>query len=83
MSSDAVDEVHAVIEALVAEEHQLWEAAANGTATDSDREQLERVKVNLDRYWDLLRRRRAAEETGGDPEAVELRPEDTVEGYIQ
>ena len=39
------------------------------------------VRVELDRYWDLLRQRRAREEFGNDPEVVSLRDEATVEGY--
>jgi Protein of unknown function (DUF2630) len=39
------------------------------------------VKVELDRYWDLLRQRRAHEEFGLDPDNTDLRDESTVEGY--
>jgi hypothetical protein len=71
------DDLHAAIEGLVAEEHALWEAESEGTATDADRERLRKIKVELDRYWDLLRRRRA------NPNADGLRSEDTVEHYLQ
>ena len=74
---------HAHIEELVAEEHRLWELEAGGHATDADRARLAQVKVELDRYWDLLRRRRSAADSGADPEDVELRSEGTVEGYLQ
>lgn len=77
------DDVHNTIEQLVAEEHALWDAEAAGTATDADRQRLERVRVDLDRYWDLLRRRRAAAEAGGSPDTIELRDEATVENYQQ
>ena len=77
------DDIHASIEALVAEEHALWEAEGAGTASQADRDRLAKIKVDLDRYWDLLRRRRARAAAGGDPEAVELRSEDTVENYLQ
>jgi hypothetical protein len=73
----ADDDVHAAIEGLVAEEHALWEAEGAGTATDADRERLAKIKVELDRYWDLLRRRRA------NPNAEGLRSEETVERYLQ
>ena len=55
---------HAHIEELVAEEHRLWERESAGRATDADRERLAQVKVELDRYWDLLRRRRSSERVG-------------------
>ena len=77
------DDVHQTIEALVAEEHQLWEAEASGHATPEDRERLAKVKVDLDRYWDLLRRRRAARALGTNEADVELRSEQTVENYLQ
>jgi len=77
------DDVHDTIEQLVAEEHALWNAEAAGTATDADRQRLEQVRVDLDRYWDLLRRRRAAAEAGGSPATIELRAEETVENYEQ
>jgi uncharacterized protein DUF2630 len=77
------DDIHETIEALVAEEHALWEAEASGNATQADRDRLAKIKVDLDRYWDLLRRRRAVESSGGNPEAVELRSEETVENYLQ
>ena len=51
--------------------------------SDVQRERLERVRVELDRYWDLLRQRRAREEFGMDPDFVELRDEKTVEGFEQ
>jgi hypothetical protein len=41
------------------------------------------IKIDLDRYWDLLRRRRSSERSGGDPDAVGLRDEGTVENYLQ
>ena len=77
------DDVHTHIEALVAEEHRLWNHEAGGNASDDDRRRLAEIKVELDRYWDLLRRRRSAEESGADPDSVQLRSEGTVEGYIQ
>ena len=71
--------VHAHIEELVAEEHKLWELESSGKAGDDDRRRLSAIKVELDQYWDLLRRRRAA----ADPESVELQSETTVENYLQ
>jgi uncharacterized protein DUF2630 len=77
------NDVHAHIEELVAEEHRLWELEASGHAGDGERERLAAIKVDLDRYWDLLRRRRAAGSVGANEDDQELRPTDTVENYLQ
>jgi hypothetical protein len=77
------DEVHNHIEALVEEEHRLWARESSGNGSDDDRRRIAEIKVELDRYWDLLRRRRSAEESGGNPDDVDLRSEGTVEGYLQ
>jgi hypothetical protein len=67
------------IEALVAEEHRLLE---QDPATPDHHERLEAVRVELDRYWDLLRQRRAREEFGLDPDqGTGLRDAETVEDY--
>jgi len=67
------------IEALVAEEHRLL---GQDPATPDHHERLEAVRVELDRYWDLLRQRRAREEFGLDPDrGTGLRDAGTVEGY--
>jgi len=78
-----VEDVHAHIEELVAEEHRLWELEAGGNAGEHERRRLADVNVELDRYWDLLRRRRAAGTVGADPENLDLRSETTVENYLQ
>ena len=78
-----MEDVHAHIEELVAEEHRLWDLESSGNAGDDDRRRLAAIKVELDRYWDLLRRRRAAGTVGADPEQVELRSESIVEDYLQ
>ncbi|MGH2813844.1 MAG: DUF2630 family protein, partial [Actinomycetota bacterium] len=36
-----------------------------------------------DQCWDLLRQRRARRDAGQDPDTAQLRPEGTVEGYLQ
>jgi hypothetical protein len=77
------EEVHAHIEELVAEEHRLWELEASGNSGTEERRRLADVKVELDRYWDLLRRRRAAAALGANEDSVELRSEETVENYLQ
>lgn len=66
------------IESLVAEEHKLFE---QGNLGDAERQRLAAIQVQLDRYWDLLRQRRAAVETGHDPKDAHLRPPGIVENY--
>jgi hypothetical protein len=76
-------QIHGSIEQLVAEEHELWEREAAGTATDGDRARLEAIKVSLDQCWDLLRQRRALREAGLDPGAAHARSPEVVERYQQ
>jgi hypothetical protein len=55
------------IEQLVAEEHRLYEAHSDGDGLPpAEHERLERIKVELDRYWQVLRQRRARENAGLD-----------------
>jgi hypothetical protein len=77
------EDVHAHIEELVAEEHRLWELESSGSSGEDDRRRLTDIKVELDRYWDLLRRRRAAAAAGANVDDVPLRSEETVENYLQ
>ena len=67
------------ISELVEQEHALLEEG--GSLDETKQRQLEAVQVELDQYWDLLRRRRAAEAYDKDPDEVELRSEETVESY--
>jgi len=69
------------IEQLVAEEHALLGRSSEQGLNEQDHERLAAVRVELDRYWDLLRQRRAREEYGDDPDAASIRDADTVEGY--
>jgi len=68
------------IQKLVSEEHRLYE---KGTLSDTDRERLATINVQLDQCWDLLRQRRALRETGSDPNAAHVRPPEIVENYEQ
>jgi len=79
---DDVD-IHARIEELVAEEHELWQQEAGGTAGDPERRRLEQLRVSLDQCWDLLRQRRALSDAGRDPDAARVRPPEVVERYEQ
>ena len=67
------------ISELVEQEHTLLEEG--GTLDETKQQQLTAVQTELDQYWDLLRRRRAAEAYDENPDEVKLRSEDTVESY--
>jgi Protein of unknown function (DUF2630) len=75
------------IESLVNEEHALLrreeDDAVDETALADDRRRLDRVSVELDRCWDLLRQRRARRSAGQDPDDAQVRDADTVEHYRQ
>jgi hypothetical protein len=71
------------IEQLVEEEHRLLRARDEDVNNEKRHERLEEVKVELDRYWDLLRQRRALEEFGRDPGSARERSAETVEHYDQ
>jgi hypothetical protein len=81
------ESIAARIERLVAEEHDLRSSeqadSADVDALAVDRERLRAVEVELDRCWDLLRRRRALREAGADPDEAAARDADTVERYQQ
>jgi uncharacterized protein DUF2630 len=70
------------INELAHEEHQLFEKEASGEATDADRERLKHLEVSLDQCWDLLHQRRARKAAGMNPDEAQVRPESTVEGYV-
>jgi hypothetical protein len=46
------------IDALVDEEHRLWTEARGGGLDDAGEGRLSAIREELDRCWDLLRRRR-------------------------
>jgi hypothetical protein len=66
------------IRELVTEEQRLYQDRA---PTDADQERLQKIKIELDQYWDLLRQRRALEEFGRDPGDAHLRPAQIIEKY--
>jgi Protein of unknown function (DUF2630) len=70
--------VLAHIAQLVAEEKKLY---AQGTVSDSEKARLDKINVELDRCWDLLRQRRALREFGRNPDEAEVRPAKVVENY--
>src|SRR4029077_12080058 len=70
------------INELAREEHELFERQSHGTASDADRERLQRLQVVLDQCWDLLRQRRARREFGQEPDGARGRDEKTLGGYM-
>jgi hypothetical protein len=68
---------------LVEEEHALERQALGQGLDDDQQARLHEVEVQLDQCWDLLRQRRARRDAGQDPDTAQLRPEGTVEGYLQ
>jgi hypothetical protein len=79
----ADDQIHNRIEELVAEEHELYDRAAEGALSESEHRRLESIKVGLDQCWDLLRQRRALREAGRNPDAAQVRDPEVVERYEQ
>lgn len=75
--------IHQHIEQLVAEEHRLYEMADDRMLTPDERKRLDEVNVELDRYYDLLRQRRARREFGENPDAAHMRSGKTVESYVE
>jgi hypothetical protein len=68
---------------LVQEEHALERQALGQGLDDDQQTRLHEVEVQLDQCWDLLRQRRARRDAGQDPDSAQVRPEGTVEGYLQ
>ena len=68
------------IESLVHEEQQLY---GKGDLSDHDQVRLDKLQVELDQCWDLLRQRRARREFGQDPDGAAVRPASVVERYQQ
>jgi hypothetical protein len=72
------------INALSAEEEQLYESASDGEGLSQDeRDRLEAIKVELDRSYDLLHQRQARAAAGLNPEDAKVRPAEVVERYQQ
>jgi Protein of unknown function (DUF2630) len=75
--------IHEAIEALVAEEHELWHRGEAGTLDAPGRARLNSISVQLDRFYDLLHQRRGLIDAGADPNKAKLRDAKTVEGYVE
>lgn len=71
------------IKALVEEEHDLRDRRERDAISGAEElQRLERLEVELDRCWDLLRQRRALKESGQDPSSAAARSAEQVEGYL-
>jgi hypothetical protein len=75
--------IHQSIEALVDEEHELWKNGESGTLDTAGRQRLEKIGVQLDRFYDLLHQRQALRDAGSDPNRAKLRSAKTVESYVE
>jgi hypothetical protein len=81
MNDEANDQsVLKTIQQLADEEHRLYSHEA---LSDADRAHLEKINVELDQCWDLLRQRQALRDAGRNPDEAHVRPPDIVEGYEQ
>jgi hypothetical protein len=69
------------IHGLVAEERTLRDGRHR--LTTEDRHRLQHIEEQLDQAWDLLRQRRAREDSGEDPNLARERGVNEVEGYLQ
>jgi len=80
----ADEQISDYIEALVKEEHDLLDRGGSERGLDAaGHARLEEIHIELDRFWDLLRQRRARRAAGRDPEGASPRDADTVEHYLQ
>ena len=68
------------IEQLVHEEQAIY---GKSDVSDHDQVRLQKIQVELDQCWDLLRQRRAKREFGQDPDDAHVRPASVVEKYEQ
>jgi hypothetical protein len=76
-------QLHHRITELVEEEHRLERAHVGRRLDDDERARLDALGVELDRTWDLLRRREARRRAGQDPDLEQERSAEVVEGYRQ
>ena len=72
------------VNALAAEEEQLYATAADGHGMAEDEvSRLREVETELNRLYDLLHQRQGRRDAGQDPSSAEVRPVDIVEHYRQ
>jgi hypothetical protein len=75
--------IHQSIEALVAEEHELWHRGEGGGLNATERSRLAEITVQLDRFYDLLHQRQGLRDAGANPDRAKMRDAKTVEGYVE
>ncbi|ASU83214.1 DUF2630 domain-containing protein [Nocardiopsis gilva YIM 90087] len=75
-------EILSRIDALVTEERDLREQNEH-RLTSQERSRMRELEESLDQCWDLLRRRRALQQYGQDPDAAQPRSADEVRRYRQ
>jgi hypothetical protein len=72
------------IDELIRTEHELRAKLGAGELTSNEEHaRLKAAEEALDKYWDLLRQRRARREFGEDPGESQQRPASEVEEYLQ
>ena len=77
-------DIHAHIDALIAEEHSLRSRLSAGAISrEEEHRRLADLEGRLDQLWDLLRNRQAKREFGENPDDAQERPESVVEHYEQ
>ncbi|TYB70092.1 DUF2630 family protein [Nonomuraea sp. PA05] len=69
------------IHALVDEEHELL--SQRESAGPEQHARIAHLEETLDQCWDLLRRRRARQSAGLDPDDAQAAPVSQVESYLQ
>src|SRR6478736_3238995 len=69
------------IDELVKEEERLLHSHEQAGLSEQEHARLEEIRVQLDRFWDLLSQRRSREQYELDPDDASIRDEGTVEGY--
>jgi hypothetical protein len=75
--------IHQSIEALVAEEHELWHRGESGGLDAGGRARLAEITVQLDRFYDLLHQRQGLRDAGANPDRAKMRDAQTVESYVE
>ncbi|HTK08611.1 MAG TPA: DUF2630 family protein [Ktedonobacteraceae bacterium] len=71
------------IDAMVKEEHTLLQKREEGQISDDQHARIQKLEIELDQCWDLLRQRRARREFGLNPDEAQERGENIVEHYQQ
>jgi hypothetical protein len=74
--TDILSRIHSLVE----EEHKLRDSSEH---TDETRSRMDKLEVDLDQCWDLLRQRRAKRQYDENPDEAQARPGQQVEGYLQ